>query len=32
MIMIMNLWYFRWIRMFSEYLSIRTCSLRDRLG
>jgi hypothetical protein len=32
MIMIMNLWHFRWLRMFPEYLSVRTCSLRDCLG
>jgi hypothetical protein len=29
MIMMMFLWHFRGLRLFPEYLSVRTCSLRD---
>jgi hypothetical protein len=30
--MMMNLWYFRGLGLFPEYLSVRTCSLDDHLG
>jgi hypothetical protein len=30
--MMMNLWYFRGLGLFPEYLSVRTCSLRDHAG
>jgi hypothetical protein len=29
LIMMMNLWYYRGLRLFPEYLSVRTCSLDD---